>query len=587
MLSWAACSASDDNPAPTGPGSGGSATTTTASNGGNGGNGQGGFGLAGSGGNPNCPTQCSTDLHSVIDCNGNVLETCNGLQGCDASLGTCGNACEASVNNKNSVGCQYFATDMANSNSASCFAAYVANTWDTPVRIQVVRGGQALPVENFARIPQGTGPNLTYAPYDPVAGLPPGEVAILFLSGSATSGSSVLCPIEPAVNGDASVGATTTGIGDSFEIRTDVPVVAYEINPYGGGSAAVTGASLLLPTSVWDVNYVGVNAYRFDLSEPSMNIVAAEDNTTVTILPVGNIVGGPMVPACPPNTACNVTLNRGQNLQLSESDELTGSVISADKPVGLMAGHPCMRTPFQVAFCDHGEQMIPPVQALGTEYVGVMYRPRRGEPAIWRIIGAVDGTQLTYSNDVGGPATLQQGEIAEFVTGDPFVVTAQDDEHPFLLFTYMSGSQWNMMNNGNGYGDVDFVISVPPDQYLNRYVFFADPTYPETNLVVVRAKDPSGNFRDVTLDCAGVLTGWQPVGEYEWTRIDLVTGDFDGVDGCNTGRREIESEGRFGLWVWGWGTPETSTFTANVSYGYPGGMNVQPINEVVVPPTPK
>jgi len=55
----------------------------------------------------------------------------------------------------------------------------------------------------------------------------------------------------------------------------------------------------------------------------------------------------------------------------------------------------------------------------------------------------------------------------------------------------------------------------------------------------------------------------------------------------------FKSKGAFGLWVWGWGTPltgdgfGTGVFTQNVSYGYPGGMNVQPINEVVIPPTPR
>ena len=57
--------------------------------------------------------------------------------------------------------------------------------------------------------------------------------------------------------------------------------------------------------------------------------------------------------------------------------------------------------------------------------------------------------------------------------------------HPFMLFTYMSGSQWTMLQH-SGYGDPDFVLSVPPQQYLNDYVFFTDPTYPETNLVIVR-----------------------------------------------------------------------------------------------------
>jgi hypothetical protein len=380
---------------------------------------------------------------------------------------------------------------------------------------------------------------------------------------------------------------TGTGFGLSWRIQSDVPVVAYEINPYGGGSVAVTGASLLLPTSAWDTNYIAVNAYRDDISGPSLNIVATEANTNVTMVPVQAVQGGGGIPSSPANTPFSFVLQRGQHAQISQIAELTGSVIQSDKPIGFMAGHPCMRTPYGVAYCDHGEQMVPPIRALGSEYVGVMYRPRAGEPAIWRLIGAVDGTQLTWTPDVGGPATLQRGEVVEVITGQPFVVTSQDGDHPFLMFAYMSGSQWGMLSDNGGYGDVDFVISVPPDQYLSRYVFFADPTYPETNLVIVRSKDGDGDFHDVELDCAGVLANWQPVGDYEWTRVDLITGDFQNVGNCSTGRHEIFSEGRFGLWVWGWGTPLTSTFTANVSYGYPGGMNVQPINDVVIPPTPK
>ena len=153
-----------------------------------------------------------------------------------------------------------------------------------------------------------------------------------------------------------------------------------------------------------------------------------------------------------------------------------------------------------------------------------------------------------------------------------------------MLFTYMSGSTWKP--GMEGYGDADFVISVPPEQYMSDYVFFTDPTYPEADLVVVRSK-LNGKFEDVTLDCAGALTGWQPIGDYEWTRVDLITGNFQNVGNCSSGRHQINSKGRFGLWVWGWGTPLTSGFTANVSYGYPGGMNVQPINQVVIPPIPK
>jgi hypothetical protein len=473
-----------------------------------------------------------------------------------------------------------------------CFAAFVANTWDTPAHIQVEFAGTPLPIGTFARIPNGSGPTLTYTNYDPTTGLMPGQVVILFLAGT-TGPVQVPCPAPAAMMTSqaqiiSGLGASGTGMGHSFHISTDVPVVAYEINPYGGGHAAVTGASLLIPTSAWDTNYVGVTVTPFDLYGPSMNIIASQDSTHVTMLPIVPVVGGGGLPAGPANMPYKFTLNKGQMAQFTQNADLSGSIIQSDNPIGLMAGQPCMRWPVGTAYCDHGEQMVPPVKALGDEYVGVMYRPRvPGDKGTWHLIGAVDGTTLTYSNPVGGPATINAGQMIDFITDVPFVIKSQDSDHPFLMFTYMSGSQWVQLSDKGGYGDADFVLSVPAKQYMNDYVFFADPTYPETNLVIVRRQNKSMGFDDVTLDCAGTLSGWQPVGNYEWTRVDLITGNFQNVGNCSTGRHEIKSATPFGLWVWGWGTPKTSQFTANVSYGYPGGMNVQSINKVVIPPMPK
>jgi hypothetical protein len=246
-----------------------------------------------------------------------------------------------------------------------------------------------------------------------------------------------------------------------------------------------------------------------------------------------------------------------------------------------------------VTYCDHGEQMLPPVRTLGNEYVGVRDRPRDNEPAIWRLVGAVDGTTLSYSPSIPGamdsyPAaatTLNQGDMKEFATGTPFVVTSQDNKHPFLLFEYMAGSSWTGMTSPNGTGDPDFSVQVPPQQYLSYYVIMTDPTYPETNLVLIRRPDSTNTFHDVSIEClTGPITGWQPIGNYEWTRLDLQTGQFQDVNGCSNGRHQLTSDAPFGLNVWGWGTPATST--GYVSYSYPGGMNVQPINGVIVPITP-
>jgi hypothetical protein len=530
-----------------------------------------------------CGLQCSLDLHSVTDCHGNLIKTCAATEACDVTTLTCISACQAAANDKHSIGCEFYATDMDQYAPSLCFAAFVANVWDAPIHITVDFAGTSLPVATFAGIPSGSGPTLTYSAYDAVNGLAPGQVAVLFLAG-ASSQVQVPCPLPPAMATTNAQLLMQTGKGHSFHITTDAPAAAYEINPYGGGAAAVTGASLLIPTSAWDVNYVAATAAPFDIYGPSMNIIAAQDNTTVTMLPKVAVVGGGTLAAGPANIPYVFSLNKGEMAQFTQMADLAGSILQSDKPIGVMAGQPCMRAPMAVAFCDHGEQMLPPVKALGSEYVGVMYRPRvPGDAGIWHLVGAVDGTTLTYSTPVGGPPTLSAGQIVDFITDQPFVVTSQDAKHPFMLFTVMSGSQWPMLSNTKGYGDPDFVLGVPPQQYLNDYVFFTDPTYPETNLVIVRAQNAAKSFDDVTLDCAGVLTGWQPVGNYEWTRIDLMSHNFQPQGSCSTGQHQIQSKSPFGLWVWGWGSPETTAFTANVSYGYPGGMSVVPINSVVIP----
>ncbi len=564
-----------------------------------------GFGDGGFGDGGSCATRtCSSDLHAVIDCNNNVVQQCTGTDGCNVTTGTCMNACQAAVGNKNSVGCEYYATHMQNAIGASyCYAAFVANTWNTDAHLNVEWQGQSLPVASFTRIPSGKGQNITYAPYN--GALPAGQVAILFLGGS--QGSKPNCPVATAAGTNAMVNGT--GIGNSFHITTDVPVVAYEMNPYGGGSVAVTGASLLLPVSAWDTNYVASTASPDTAGTPGVTIIAAQDNTQVSFLPTVALTGGAGIPSGAANTTVTFTLQKGQQAQIEQATDLVGSIISSNVPVGVMAGNPCMNMPAGALYCDHGEQMLPPVRALGNQYVGVMYRPRHAEPAIWRVVGAVDGTQLTFSPSVGAssgypaaPTSINQGKMAEFATSTPFVVTSQDAQHPFMLFEYMSSSHWsgvtstsNLCDVGSwgGFGDPDFSVQIPPQQYLSHYVIMTDPTYPETNLVLVRRPDANNNFQDVTIDClTGPIGGWQNIGPFQWTRLDLQTGNFQDVNGCSNGRHELTSAAPFGLNVWGWGTPLTgdtgggANFTCNVSYSYPGGMNVQPINTVVIPPTP-
>lgn len=528
---------------------------------------------------------CSDDKLSVIDCNGGVT-ACPPDQAC--SNGACMSACEAAEKNHASIGCDYYAVDMDAASGPpqdACFTVFIANTSQGPAHMNIQWNGTFIDLATYAKIPQGQGQSLTYAPYDVNAGLAPGEVAIVFLA-YAPAGNplmpNVACPVPAAIGTEAQISGN--GIGHGFHITTDMPVVAYQMLPYGGGRAAATGASLLLPTSAWADNYVAVTAYDTEAPPipfaqgPSLNIVAKEDNTTVTMRPKSDVIGGNGLPAGSANQPWTVVLNKGQYAQITQAAPLSGSPIQADKPVGVFGGHQIM----SIDRCcgDHGEQMIAPVRALGYEYVAAPHGDRKptSEERIYRIFGAVDGTQLTYDPPNVGPATVSLGQWLEIRTATPFSVRSQGDTHPFLMFTYMSGAG---EQGEGGWGDADFVRMVPPQQYLNHYVFFADPTYPFTTLTVVRQKK-DGMFHDVTLKCMGTIGGWQPVGttgDYEIAFVKLVD-RFAGQGGCNNGVNVMDSDAPFGVWVWGWGSEDTNT--GWVSYGYPAGEGVLPINDVII-----
>lgn len=518
--------------------------------------------------------------------------------------------CQNAATLRTSVGCDYYAVDMDALFSADngCFVAFVANTSEKFAALKVTFGEKDITLGDYAKIPKGSGKALTYTPYNPVTGLPPGEVAILFLAGGYQMDPNdkpdpttpVKCPVPAAIPQGAQRHGTSRGT--AFHLQSSVPVVAYQMLPYGGGAAAVTGATLLIPTTAWDKSYIGVNAYNdtgvgFGTG-PSMSLVARDDNTNVTIVPKTIIGAGVNVPGSNAGKAVTYTMKQGEVLQFTQIQELTGSPITSDKPIGLWAGHQCTDTPVGIQYCDHPEQQIPPVRALAHEYAAAAYRQRTQNPEkpLWRIIGAVDGTQLTYEPSVGAPTTVNLGDYLEFATNTPFVVRSQDAAHPFLLLGYMTGANEILSGADTaGYGDPDVVRIVPPDQYLNRYVFFTDPTYPETNLVVIRKKGASG-FADVKLDCAGVLTGFTPLGSggnYEMTRIDLVRHNFEPQGACDNGRHEMSSDAPFGVWVWAWGTPETQGgeclpgqegYSCYVSYGYPAGEGLAQLNSIDFPP---
>ena len=533
---------------------------------------------------------CSRDLKKVLrGCAGSetVVAECGPDQGCGE--GACVDACRSAELSKGSVGCTFWTLppDDPEIGRGACFAAIVANTWDRPVTITAGLGDEPLDVSRSIYTAESQGGKSVYTPV--VGPLPSGMVGIVFLSHAVPriDKDSIACPpgIMPALLEDPIRHGTS--ITRAFHLQTDAPVSAYSIFPYGGASGLYPTATLLMPTSSWDTSYIAVspahigNASALKPAARTLQIVANEDGTEVEMRPSVDVIGAVDVAGAAKGHPQRWSLARGQVLQVNQVANLSGSPISTNKPVGVFGGSRATFIPANTPYADLTQQQITPFSQWG-EYALVPYRPRMNSTSAdarelvpWTLVGAVDGTVLEYepARPFGAPEILMSGQVVTFQTEDLLIVRSQDAAHPFHASVYMTGSL--ALSGATLMGDPEFVSVAPSDQFLDRYVFFADHSFPETNLTLVRRKTSTG-FRPVELECAGEVTGFQPLGtggEYEYTWLRLTTGakpQTFAKGSCGYGRHEARSDGPFSVTVWGMGDA--------ASYGYVGGMGSRPIN---------
>ena len=556
-------------------------------------------------------------------------------------------ACTTAAQQRGNAGCSFYAAQTP-VYLQSCYAVLVVNPGTHPARLKLERAGQSFALATVARVPRGSG-DITYAPYDEAAGLAPGDVAVLFLSGtpnpssrpSASPGQlpGVPIPRPPAIpiglqhaycpygvatalgtsteigrSADAVKPTWSSGTGHAFHLTSDRPVVAYDVNPYGGANSALTSASLLLPEEGWGQAHVAATPLYQSRgpgdgtnTPPYLLVVAGQEDTDVSLRPTAAVVAGPGVAGVAAGAVGHLHLGAGEVAQIVETATdpstptagLSGTIVNASHPVALIGGTGCFDLDAAAQACDGAHQQIPPLAAWGHEYAAVRHRPRvpkLEEPGVWQIVAAVDGTVLSYAPrapaafakyPTPAPTTLAAGQTALFWTADAFVVHSQDADHPFYVAGYMTSAgflQGLQLATPEGLGDPEFVNVVATDQYVKDYTFLTDPTYPETSLVVVRKPGGDGKFADVALACAaGPLTGWSDLGGYQFTRVDLVTGEYAAViPGCDNGRQRMTSAAPFAVTVWGWGNRVVSG-TSWVSYAYPTGAALGVINTVKPP----
>ncbi len=417
----------------------------------------------------------------------------------------------------------------------------------------------------------------------------------------------------------------------------------------GSGVCSATGkcqypsysndASLLLPAHILGTAYVGLTMEHVMMrssstsSTPSvefngaLTIVGTQDGTSVTVkASAATLANGAAVPAMAKGGTHVFTLNSYDVLQLASDNpspatnlecgtnpysgsgyfcradsDLTGSIITSDKPVALFGGANCANRGYLDTACDHVEEQLFPFATWGKSFVGARTNPLRlvsgaiaspsvAGPDYYKIVAGCPsttcptGTLVTISpapaaGDVlspnrcltgslaAGTCKLAGGAFVEFKTKSSVVITADQP----VLAAQIFASQNATAGSGSSapdQGDPSLVLLPPIEQWRTSYTVLTAPGIKDNYLGIVLddTKVDSVTVNNNTIpatNSAFVKLGTSP---YRVANLPVPVGTHTIVVNSKPGQNPLPG---VGVTVYG--------FDSYVSYGYTGGLDLSTI----------
>jgi len=385
-------------------------------------------------------------------------------------------------------------------------------------------------------------------------------------------------------------------------------------------------ASLLLPAHILGLSYVAVTPGHSHINDPSapvgqrdiprssqMTIVATADNTLVTVRAAGVTqpsVTGTAITAMAVGETRVFTLQSYEVLQLSsataganlnpdcqtftggaswcrKANDLTGSIITANKPVALFGSSPCLNVPWNRSYCDHVEEQVFPFNTWGQNFVAVPSNPLRlnnnlfstnPPPDQFKIVaGAPTTLTLTpppASADVVLPVNclsgnlpanncaLAGGSFVEFKSTRAFTVRATA---PIAVAQFFPGQGTvTGLATDPQQGDPSMVLLPPVEQWRSRYTVLASTGLKDNYLGL---SIDGSKVMNVKVDGV-IVTGFAPI-----TGTNFQSRNFP----VTTGTHTIEVTPLAGQQVLPGAGVTVYGYDAQVSYGYTGGLDLTTI----------
>lgn len=383
-------------------------------------------------------------------------------------------------------------------------------------------------------------------------------------------------------------------------------------------------ASLLLPAHILGNSYVTLTPGHAHINNPpdtqvlpsQFAIVAPQDNTVVTVKSAAVTtasVTGTAVAAMAVGETRSFTLQSYEVLQLASAtagadvecfgsggaswcrkgNDLTGSVITSDKPIAVFGGSACLQVPYDRSACDHVEEQIFPFSTWGKNFVALPSHPLRlnngtfatnPPPDHFKIVaGATTTLTLTpppAAADVLAPlncttgslqannCVLAGGKFVEFKSRRAFTISATN---PIAVAQFFPG-QGNATTAPTDpqQGDPSMVLLPPVEQWRSRYTVLASTGLKDNYLGL---SIDSTKVQSVRVD-GSIVTGFATITGTPFQTVNYAV---------STGTHTVEVIPQPGQQTVPGAGVTVHGYDAYVSYGYTGGLDLTTIVTGVTP----
>lgn len=392
-------------------------------------------------------------------------------------------------------------------------------------------------------------------------------------------------------------------------VSASAEIVVYGLNHSKRTSKGESSidAFLGLPTDILGKEYIvlsfagssvelgGGNGGGVQNTPSQFMVVGVEADTHVTITPSA-AAGGHEA-----GVAVSVTLGALQTYQLQANGmgDLSGSIITSDKPVAVFAGAQCAKIPAGSESCSHLVEQLPPTHSWATRFATFPLAPAaagegiaRLDRDLYRIIASEDGTELTIDGVLA--TIINRGEfhtVDNLIADTPHIIEASA---PVMVVQYGKGYGVKDLTNTFEIGSTGpFMMWIPGARQFQKNYVMATPPAPLTEAEehisgLVGGPTSFDDFLNLVVRNGGAASCWVdgvliPHSMFAQIGTSRYWGAQEMVA---AGTHNVSCDHPFGLSSYGLASPDFVGGAFEVdpdSYGYPAGfVNIFPMRHLTI-----